>query len=115
MITTVTEAYQLHRISRETERRFRRAKIKLQRRHRFGGYRRRASDRAPKAPTFDLEKFPQMSFTSTEYSNERAMTMYSPATSIKDVTNRLLNVEFGGVAKDPLGKYQGRLTPSRVR
>jgi len=63
------------------------------------------------ADFFDSEKFPQMSFTSTGYSKKGDDYVLTGDLTIKDVTKPVtLNVEFGGVAKDPWGNTKAGFT-----
>ncbi len=66
------------------------------------------------ADFFDAEKFPALSFSSTSYTkkNDDEFTLTGNLT-IKDVTKPVtLNVEFGGVAKDPWGNTKAGFTLS---
>jgi polyisoprenoid-binding protein YceI len=59
------------------------------------------------ADFFDVEKFPTLSFKSTKYDGK---TLEGDLT-IKDVTKSIsLNVEFGGIAKDPWGNTKAGFT-----
>ena len=55
---------------------------------------------------FEVEKFPQMKFTSTriEQTDEESFNLYGNLT-LKDVTKPVkLNMEFNGIVKDPQGQ-----------
>ncbi|HRI25940.1 MAG TPA: YceI family protein [Ferruginibacter sp.] len=65
------------------------------------------------ADFFDAEKFPAMEFTSTSYSKKGDDYVLNGNLTIKDVTKPVtLNVEFGGVAKDPWGNTKAGFTLS---
>lgn len=63
---------------------------------------------------FDAASFPQMKFVSTriEKKGEDEFTMYGDLT-MRDVTKNIpLNVEFGGIVKDPYGQTKAGFTIS---
>ena len=65
------------------------------------------------ADFFDVEKYPKISFTATRYENvdsDGSYELYGDLT-IKDITKEVkLDVEFGGVAKDPWGNTKAGFT-----
>jgi polyisoprenoid-binding protein YceI len=65
------------------------------------------------ADFFDAATYPQLKFTATKYEsvdNDGSYTLYGDLT-IKDKTNPIkLNVEFGGVVKDPYGNTKAGFT-----
>ena len=66
------------------------------------------------AEFFDAEKFPELKFKATRYEKVSGddYTLHGDLT-IKDVTkNIILNVEFGGIQKDPYGNIKAGFTVS---
>ncbi len=65
------------------------------------------------ADFFDAEKFPKMEFLSSGYTKKGDDFVLTGNLTIKDVTRPVtLNVEFGGVAKDPWGNTKAGFTLS---
>lgn len=65
-------------------------------------------DQHLKSPDFfDVEKFPQITFTSTKYDGK----VLEGNLTIKEVTKAVkLDVDFGGIAKDPWGNTKAGFT-----
>jgi polyisoprenoid-binding protein YceI len=67
------------------------------------------------ADFFDAEKFPKIKFTATKYENvddDGSYELYGDLT-IRDLTKQVkLDVEFGGVIKDPWGNTRAGFTIS---
>src|SRR5690606_23069514 len=64
------------------------------------------------ADFFDVAKYPELKFTSTklEKQDDENFILHGNLT-IKDVTNPVkLNVEFGGIGKDPWGNEKAGFT-----
>lgn len=60
---------------------------------------------------FNAEKFPNITFESTSFSKDGEDYKLSGNLTIRDVTKAVdLNVEFGGIAKDPYGNTKAGFT-----
>jgi polyisoprenoid-binding protein YceI len=115
MITTVTGSFNEYEASVETEEEdFMRAKIS------FTAFVNSLStgnadrDAHLKSPDFfDAEKYPTITFKATKYEsvdNDGSYELYGDLT-VKDVTRNVkLDVEFGGVVKDPWGNTKAGFT-----
>ena len=115
MITTVTGSFNSFTVSAETENNdFSGAKISFSADTASVDTGNEQRDGHLKsADFFDAEKFPKMYFTSTGYAKKGDEYVLTGDLTIKEVTKAVtLNVEFGGVAKDPWGNTKAGFTLS---
>jgi polyisoprenoid-binding protein YceI len=115
MITTVTGSFNDYEATVETEEEdFMRARISFSADVNSLSTGNADRDAHLKGPDFfDAEKFPKVTFKATKYENvdnDGSYELYGDLT-VKDVTKNVkLDVEFGGVVKDPWGNTKAGFT-----
>ena len=115
MITTVTGSFDKFQASIETDNEdFSKAKISFSAETASVLTGNADRDNHLKSPDFfDAEKFPQIIFTATRYEsvdNDGSYELYGDLTIHGVTKNVRLDVEFGGVAKDPWGNVKAGFT-----
>lgn len=115
MITNVTGSFDLFNVDAETENEdFTKARINFSAEvDSVSTGNEQRDGHLKSAEFFDAEKYPQIKFTATKYEsvdNDGSFELYGDLT-IKDVTRLVkLDVEFGGVVKDPYGNTKAGFT-----